>query len=318
MNLSQYSTISFPSFGIEINPPQVLSLGPVDIHLYGLVIALGLMLAAVYGMRRSKEFGLTEDNILDGVLWITPFAIVCARAYYVAFTWEHYSRNPISVLYIWEGGLAIYGGVLGAILGMWVFCRVKKLKFAAVLDLVLLGFLIGQSMGRWGNFFNREAFGAPTDSFFRMGLYNTTTGAWEYYHPTFLYESVWNLIGLVLLYAVVRPRRKFDGQLFASYILWYGLGRAWIEGMRTDSLYLFGTGIRVSQALAILSAAIALGAILFLLRRQKRRPVPLYAERMAERERASEATPDAERIPDEEQRQASAPAEISKSDREKE
>ena len=173
MNLSQYSTISFPSLGIEINPPQVLSLGPVDIHLYGLVIALGLMLAAVYGMRRSKQFGLTEDNILDGVLWITPFAIVCARAYYVAFTWAYYARNPISILYIWEGGLAIYGGVLGAVLGMWVFCRVKKLKFAAVLDLVLLGFLIGQAMGRWGNFFNREAFGAPTDSFFRMGLYNT-------------------------------------------------------------------------------------------------------------------------------------------------
>ncbi len=260
MNLSQYSTISFPSFGIEINPPQVLSLGPVDIHLYGLVIALGLMLAAVYGMRRSKEFGLTEDNILDGVLWITPFAIVCARAYYVAFTWEHYSRNPISVLYIWEGGLAIYGGVLGAILGMWVFCRVKKLKFAAVLDLVLLGFLIGQSMGRWGNFFNREAFGAPTDSFFRMGLYNTTTGAWEYYHPTFLYESVWNLIGLVLLH-VLSKKRRYDGQIALGYAAWYGLGRAFIEGLRMDSLY-WGP-FRVSQVLAALSCLAAVGILLW-------------------------------------------------------
>lgn len=260
MNLSQYSTISFPSFGIEINPPQVLSLGPVDIHLYGLVIALGLMLAAVYGMRRSKEFGLTEDNILDGVLWITPFAIVCARAYYVAFTWEHYSRNPISVLYIWEGGLAIYGGVLGAILGMWVFCRVKKLKFAAVLDLVLLGFLIGQSMGRWGNFFNREAFGAPTDSFFRMGLYNMTTGAWEYYHPTFLYESVWNLIGLGLLH-VLSKKRRYDGQIALGYAAWYGLGRAFIEGLRMDSLY-WGP-FRVSQVLAALSCLAAVGILLW-------------------------------------------------------
>lgn len=260
MNLSQYSTISFPSFGIEINPPQVLSLGPVDIHLYGLVIALGLMLAAVYGMRRSKQFGLTEDNILDGVLWITPFAIVCARAYYVIFTWEYYARNPISILYIWEGGLAIYGGVLGAVLGMWIFCRVKKLKFAAVLDLVLLGFLIGQSIGRWGNFFNREAFGAPTDSFFRMGLYNTTTGAWEYYHPTFLYESVWNLIGLGLLH-VLSKKRRYDGQIALGYAAWYGLGRAFIEGLRMDSLY-WGP-FRVSQVLAALSCLAAVGILLW-------------------------------------------------------
>ncbi len=279
MNISQYSTISFPSLGIEINPPQVLSLGPVDIHLYGLVIALGLMLAAVYGMRRSKEFGLTEDNILDGVLWITPFAIVCARAYYVAFTWEHYSRNPISVLYIWEGGLAIYGGVLGAILGMWVFCRVKKLKFAAVLDLVLLGFLIGQSMGRWGNFFNREAFGAPTDSFFRMGLYNTTTGAWEYYHPTFLYESVWNLIGLGLLH-VLSKKRRYDGQIALGYAAWYGLGRAFIEGLRMDSLY-WGP-FRVSQVLAALSCLAAVGILLW----QSFRPHDLndlYVNQVAQR-----------------------------------
>lgn len=280
MNLSQYSTISFPSFGIEINPPQVLSLGPVDIHLYGLVIALGLMLAAVYGMRRSKEFGLTEDNILDGVLWITPFAIVCARAYYVAFTWEHYSRNPISILYIWEGGLAIYGGVLGAILGMWVFCRVKKLKFAAVLDLVLLGFLIGQSMGRWGNFFNREAFGAPTDSFFRMGLYNTTTASWEYYHPTFLYESVWNLIGLGLLH-VLSKKRRYDGQIALGYAAWYGLGRAFIEGLRMDSLY-WGP-FRVSQVLAALSCLTAVGILLW----QSFRPhdlSELYVNQVAQRE----------------------------------
>ena len=263
MNISQYSTISFPSLGIEINPPQVLSLGPVDIHLYGLVIALGLMLAAVYGMRRSKEFGLTEDNILDGVLWITPFAIVCARAYYVAFTWEHYSRNPISVLYIWEGGLAIYGGVLGAL----------------VVDLVLLGFLIGQSMGRWGNFFNREAFGAPTDSFFRMGLYNTTTGAWEYYHPTFLYESVWNLIGLGLLH-VLSKKRRYDGQIALGYAAWYGLGRAFIEGLRMDSLY-WGP-FRVSQVLAALSCLAAVGILLW----QSFRPHDLndlYVNQVAQR-----------------------------------
>ena len=170
-----------------MDPPRTFPLGPLTLHLYGLVIAVGVLLAVLYCSRRCKQFGLKQDDLLDGVLWVTPFAIICARIYYVVFTWEAYADNPISALYIWEGGLAIYGGVLGAVLGIAVLCRVKKLKFAAVMDLVLMGFLIGQSMGRWGNFFNREAFGAPTDSFFRMGLYNSATGNWEYYHPTFLY-----------------------------------------------------------------------------------------------------------------------------------
>ena len=182
----KYTTISFPSLGLEFDPGRSFSLGPLTIHYYGLIIATGLVLAAVYGMKRSKEFGLTEDDILDGVLWVTPFAIVCARAYYCVFSWEIYADDPISVLYIWEGGLAIYGGVLGAIVGIFVYTRVKKISAWAVLDVVALGFLIGQSMGRWGNFFNREAFGAETDSFLRMGLYNTYTGSWEYHHPTFL------------------------------------------------------------------------------------------------------------------------------------
>ena len=128
------------------------------------------MAAVIYACKRSKQFGLTEDHILDGVLWVTPFAILCARAYYCIFSWEQYADDPISVLYIWHGGLAIYGGVLGAILGVIVFCKIKKLKLPAVLDLVALGFLIGQTAGRWGNFFNREAFGAATDSFFRMAF----------------------------------------------------------------------------------------------------------------------------------------------------
>ena len=156
----RYTNISFPSLGIDIDPIRQFSIGPLTIHLYGVVIAFGLVLATMYCMRRSKEFGLTEDHVLDGVLWITPFAIACARAYYCAFSWELYASNPISVLYIWKGGIAIYGGVLGAIVGMIVFCRVKKISLGATLDLVLMGFLIGQAIGRWGNFFNREAFGA--------------------------------------------------------------------------------------------------------------------------------------------------------------
>ena len=255
-----YTSISFPSFGITVDPPRSFSLGPLTIHLYGLVIAVGLMLAVLYCCRRCKEFGLKEDDILDGVLWITPFAIVCARIYYVVFSWQDYAANPISVLYIWEGGIAIYGGVLGAVLGIAVFCRIKKLKMATVLDLVLLGFLIGQSIGRWGNFFNREAFGAPTETFFRMGLMNSVTGQWEYYHPTFLYESVWNLVGLVLLH-VLSKKRRYDGQVALGYAAWYGLGRTFIEGLRMDSLY-WGS-FRVSQVLAAVSCTAAVCVLLW-------------------------------------------------------
>ena len=188
----------------------------MTILYYGLIIAIGLILAVLYCCRRSADFGLKEDDIIDGVLWVTPFAIVCARIYYCAFSWEQYAADPISVLYIWNGGIAIYGGVLGAVLGMAVLCRVKKIKVAPVLDIVMIGFLIGQSIGRWGNFMNREAFGAATDSFFRMGLFNTRTNQVEFYHPTFLYESVWNFCGFLLLHFLSKKRR-YDGQMALCY-----------------------------------------------------------------------------------------------------
>lgn len=257
---ANYSSISFPSFGIEINPAREVALGPFTIRFYGLVIAVGLMLAVLYAMRRAKEFGLKQDDILDGVLWVTPFSIICARAYYCIFSWADYASNPISVLYIWEGGLAIYGGVIGAIIGVAVLCKVKKLRLTTLLDIVLLGFLIGQSVGRWGNFFNREAFGAPTESVFRMGLYNTVTNAWEYYHPTFLYESVWNLTGFVLLHFLSK-HRKYDGQVALGYAAWYGLGRAIIEGLRMDSLY-WGP-FRVSQVLAAVTCVTAVAILIW-------------------------------------------------------
>ena len=260
MNPANFSSISFPFLGVEMNPPRVFSLGPLNIHLYGLAIGLGLILAVMYVCRRSREFGLKEDDILDGVLWITPFAIICARIYYVAFSWKDYADNPMSVFAIWEGGIAIYGSVIGAVIGVIVLCKVKKLKVATVLDVTLLGFFIGQILGRWGNFFNREAFGAATDSFFRMGLYNTVTGAWEYYHPTFLYESLWNAAGFVMLHFLSK-RRQYDGQIALGYAAWYGLGRAMIEGLRVDSLYL--GPVRVSQLLAGISCAAAVCVLLF-------------------------------------------------------
>jgi len=280
---ANFSFISFPSFGIEVNPARVLSLGPLTIHFYGLIIATGLMLAVVYCCKRSAQFGLKEDDVLDGVLWVTPFAIVCARIYYCAFSWHEYAADPISVLYIWNGGIAIYGGVLGAIIGIAVFCRIKKIKVTTVLDLVLLGFLIGQSIGRWGNFFNREAFGAPTESFFRMGLFNTLTQSWEYYHPTFLYESVWNAIGFVGLHFLSK-KRKYDGQIALCYAAWYGLGRAFIEGLRMDSLY-WGP-FRVSQWLGGASCLAAVAVLLW----QNFKPHPaenLWVTQVAAKEAAA-------------------------------
>ena len=260
MNPANFTTISFPSFGVEWDPIRAFQVGPLSIHMYGLIIALGLMAAVLYGCKRSQEFGIKEDDLIDGVLWVTPFAVLCARAYYVIFQWESYADNPISVFHIWEGGLAIYGGVIGAAVGVCVFSRFKKISIPALLDLVSLGFLIGQAAGRWGNFFNREAFGAPTDSFLRMGLFNSVTSQWEYYHPTFLYESVWNICGFVLLHFLSKKRR-YNGQIALGYAAWYGLGRAKIEGLRMDSLW-WGP-FRVSQLQAAVSCIAAVSVLVW-------------------------------------------------------
>lgn len=272
-----YSEISFPSLGLTLNPPRGFDIGPLSIHYYGLIIAIGLVLAVVYCSKRASQFGLNEDTLLDGVLWVTPVAVICARIYYCAFSWELYADNPISVLYIWEGGIAIYGSVIGAILGVIIFCKVKKLRITAVLDLVSLGFLIGQFIGRWGNFMNREAFGAETDSFLRMGLMKTSTGEITYYHPTFLYESLWNFVGFVILHFLSK-KRKYDGQVALGYLVWYGLGRAFIEGLRTDSLYI--GPFRVSQLLAAGSCVIAL-ALLVILGRKLHNPANLFVNQVA-------------------------------------
>ena len=263
--MNQYTEISFPALGIQWNPARSFSLGPLTIHYYGLIIALGLVLAVLYGWKRSRQFGIKQDDIFDGVLIIVPIALVCARLYYCFFQWNEggYAENPISILYVWKGGLAIYGGVLGAAASIAVFCKIKKINLPALLDLVFLGFLIGQSIGRWGNFFNREAFGVETNAFLRMGLLNSYTGQVEYHHPTFLYESVWNAIGFVLLHFLSK-KRKYDGQIALGYCAWYGLGRAIIEGLRTDSLYIGNTDLRVSQLLAALSCVVAVAVLLFM------------------------------------------------------
>ena len=284
------SPIAFPWLDWELDPPAGFTLGPLSINLYGLIIAVGLMAAVVYAWNRSREFGIKNDDITDGVLWIVPFAILCARLYYCAFTWNEkgYAENPISILHIWNGGLAIYGGVIGAVIGVTVFCLIKKIKLPALLDLVALGFLIGQCVGRWGNFFNREAYGAETDFFLRMGLKLTESGSkaseFHYYHPTFLYESVWNGLGFVLLHFLSK-KRKYDGQIALGYIAWYGLGRAIIEGLRTDSLY-WGS-FRVSQLLAAVTCAGAVIALMALSMRYHA-PEKLYVNQVAAAEAEEE------------------------------
>ena len=256
-----YTEISFPALGITMNPPQYLQVGPFTVYYYGVIIAFGLILAVLYGCKRSSQFGIKEDDLVDGVLWVTPFAILCARLYYCIFSWDYYGQHLDKLFHIWEGGLAIYGGVLGAILGISIFCKIKKIKVAALLDVVMLGFLIGQSIGRWGNFMNREAFGAETISFFRMGLLNPTTNIVSFVHPTFLYESVWNALGFVILHFLSK-RRRYDGQIALGYAAWYGLGRAFVEGLRSDSLW-WGP-FRVSQLLAAISCLAAVTALLVL------------------------------------------------------
>jgi len=260
-------TISFPGLGIEgINPPRTLpfSVFGKEIYFYGLIIALGFLLAILYAKKRVKQFGTNFDLVTDAILFAVPLAIICARIYYVVFQWDSYKDNPISALYIWQGGIAIYGGVIGAILGLLLFAKVKKQKLTPYLDIMALGLLIGQLIGRWGNFFNREAYGAQifNDFFLRMGI-EENGGLVRYWHPTFLYESLWNLVGFILLHFLSK-KRKYDGQTFLQYVAWYGLGRVWIEGLRTDSLYIGSTDIRVSQLLAGVSFVIAVGVMLYI------------------------------------------------------
>ena len=269
--------ISFPAFGIEINPPAGFDLFGRTIYLYGLMAALGFILGMAYCTRRAPKFGLKEDHVYDVILWALPMAIVGARAYYVIFNFDLYRGRPFSdLIAIWEGGLAIYGGIIAAVITLLIVCRIKKLPAGAVLDCCVFGLIIGQICGRWGNFFNREAFGAETELFTRMGL--TTASGTIYVHPTFLYESLWNLVGLVFLHLYVsKGKRKYDGEAFTLYVLWYGIGRCMIEGLRADSLYIGSTGIRVSQLLAGVSAVIAAAALLYL----RKKTHTLYVDRVA-------------------------------------
>lgn len=277
--IQRSSSISFPMLGnLTINPPSYFTVLGFDIYLYGVMIGLGFILGILYCAKKSSRFGIKEDDVYDLVIWLIPLSILGARLYYVAFRLDYYLAHPNEFLAIWNGGLAIYGGIIIGVLVVFCVCRVKKIPVAAFLDLVVFGLLIGQILGRWGNFFNREAFGSITDVFCRMGL-TAPDGSTIYVHPTFLYESLWNLC--ILIFLIVHEKlgkRKYDGQYFAFYLLFYGIGRAWIEGLRTDSLYIGSTGIRVSQALSAL-LIICSGIYLIVQSRRTHGAEALYAKR---------------------------------------
>ena len=265
--IQRSSAISFPFLGSgSINPPAYFTVFGRNIYLYGILIALGFVLGILYCAHRAPEFGIPADSFYDLMIWLIPLSILGARLYYVLFQANYYLQHPGEILAVWEGGLAIYGGILAGVLTIFVFCKVKKISFPAMLDVSSFGVLIGQAIGRWGNFFNREAFGAETDVFCRMGL-TAPDGTQIFVHPTFLYESLWNLCGLIFLILFTKKgKRRYDGQSILIYFLWYGLGRSWIEGLRTDSLYLGSTGIRVSQLLSIFLVIVS-ATLLFLNRR---------------------------------------------------
>ena len=271
--------ISFPMLGDwSVNPPYSFTVFAFEIYFYGVIIAAAFILAALFCARKAAEFGLTSDDLFDLVIWLIPACIIGARLYYVLFKLDYFIANPSKIFSVRDGGLAIYGGIIAGVITGIIWSRMKKIPVFAVGDLAAFGLLIGQAVGRWGNFINREAFGAVTDVFCRMGL--TLPGQETLYvHPTFLYESLWNLAGLIILCVLSKlGKRKYDGQFFWSYILWYGLGRAWIEGLRTDSLYIGSTDIRVSQLLAAVSALAAL-IVLIVNAKKAHKPEDMFVNR---------------------------------------
>ena len=261
--------IFFPHLHIYLhNVGKSISIGGFTIAYYGLIIACGMILATIMVRQIARRTGQDPDDYLNLAIMGIIISVIGARIYYVVFSWDLYKDHPIDILNLRQGGLAIYGGVIGAVLSAILYAKIKKIKLGLLVDTAAPGLILGQIIGRWGNFFNREAFGAETASFLRMGL-TTPEGETIYVHPTFLYESVWNLIGLFFLIIFTKKHRnRYDGQCFLIYLFWYGLGRAWIEGLRTDSLYLGSTGIRISQLLSILLVLIA-GVLLILGRKKK-------------------------------------------------
>lgn len=270
--------IRFPHLGIEIaSLGKGITIGGFTIAFYGMIIAFGMVMGYLMTAFQAKRTGQEPDLYLDLALWDIVFAVIGARIYYVIFSWDYYKDNLLQIFNTRGGGLAIYGGVIAGVITTIIFGKVRKQNFFQLLDTACIGLITGQIIGRWGNFCNREAFGGYTNGLFAMQLKQSDVAAsnlthsvlkhaveidgtrYIQVHPTFLYESFWNIAVLIILLLFTK-HRKYNGQIFLIYLLGYGLGRAWIEGLRTDQLIFFGTGVAVSQVLSgvlvVASAAI--------------------------------------------------------------
>ena len=262
--------INFPNLGIYLeNVGKTVSVFGFEIAFYGMIIGLSVVAGILMAAYMAKKTGQNPDVYYDLAIYAVIFSVIGARLYYVVFSWEYYKDDLLSIFNLREGGLAIYGAVFAAVITVAIFCKVKKLSFGLLADTAVPGLVLGQLMGRWGNFFNREAFGEYTDSLFAMQLpldavrksdvtdmmrrnIEVIDGiSYIQVHPTFLYESLWN-VGVLLILLWWRKYKKFDGELLLMYLFGYGVGRFWIEGLRTDPLMFFSTGLRVSQVLALM------------------------------------------------------------------
>ncbi len=273
--------IYFPNLGIAIEKVgKSIMIGGFSVAYYGIIIAIGMAAGYFIASWQAKRLGQNSEVILDLALWDIFFAIIGARVYYVLFSWDYYSQNPAEILNIRGGGLAIYGGVIAGVITTFVFAKLKKQSFCGLLDAACGGLLVGQIFGRWGNFFNREAFGGYTNNLFAMQIKKADVRAGdltydllehmevidgiEYIqvHPTFFYESLWN-IGVLAFILLYTKKRKFKGELFLIYLCGYGFGRFWIEGLRVDQLKFFGTQVPVSQALSAVLFLASTGVLLY-------------------------------------------------------
>ena len=261
--------VTFPHLGLEFNiNPVAFSIGNFHVYWYGIIIAAGFLLALIYASFSCKKMNIDINRLFDVVIVGLIAGVIFARLFYVVFyPGDKYWKNPLEIFQIHDGGLAIYGGIIGAVVFGSLMAKLRKLKVTAVLDIAALGFLIGQCVGRWGNFINQEAFGSATELPWGMHSENTAAVVDGNVHPCFLYESLLCLLGFALLHFFTRRFRRYDGQTFLLYIVWYGACRFFIEGLRTDSLIIPGTGLRVSQVIA--AACVVAGIVLLFLFRHR-------------------------------------------------
>ncbi len=263
----------------------------ITIRWYGAIIAFGFLLAVLFGGRMAYKWKMSLDKMIDVLIYGTISAIIGARLYYCIFEWDRYKDNPMEIFAIWNGGLAIYGGIIGGIIAAFIVCKIRKLSFYNLLDIAGMSLLIGQGIGRWGNFANQEAFGTNTD--LPWGMWSKKTALYIMnnqdvfaekgitmdpdlpVHPTFLYESIWCILGFFVLLLITKKFRCFSGQTFLCYGLWYGMGRTIIEGFRTDSLYIGDTTLRASQLLSLTIVAVCLVALIVLTVKYKKNPQPI-------------------------------------------